>query len=64
MYFVLYICNSCKYLLFLYIYIGVCHADDAYTVVSTPWIDPTMTQQDRDMQKVLMDLWISFATDK
>ncbi|KAL6428890.1 hypothetical protein ACFW04_008014 [Cataglyphis niger] len=42
---------------------GVSHADDVLYVLDTPWMDPTKTQQDRDMQKHLIDFWVSFATD-
>lgn len=49
--------------LFYVFYLGVSHADDVLYVLDTPWMDPTKTQQDRDMQKHLIDFWVSFATD-
>ncbi|XP_011171836.1 uncharacterized protein LOC105204452 [Solenopsis invicta] len=42
---------------------GVSHADDILYVLATPWVDPTTTQQDRDMQKQLIDFWVLFATE-
>ncbi|XP_011157167.1 venom carboxylesterase-6 [Solenopsis invicta] len=42
---------------------GVCHADDTYYVLDTPFIDPTTTQNDRELQKQLIDFWISFVTE-
>ncbi|XP_003703976.2 carboxylic ester hydrolase-like isoform X1 [Megachile rotundata] len=41
---------------------GVSHGDDAYHVVDTPYFDPTTTLDDRKIQQVLIDLWVSFAT--
>ncbi|XP_043528092.1 venom carboxylesterase-6-like [Frieseomelitta varia] len=43
---------------------GVSHADDAYFVVDTEYIDPTTTSSDIKMQKILIDLWVSFATNR
>ena len=40
------------------------HADDAYFVVDTDYIDPTTTLSDIKMQKILIDLWVSFATNR
>ncbi|RLU21207.1 hypothetical protein DMN91_005580 [Ooceraea biroi] len=40
---------------------GVCHGDDVFLVIDTPYIDATTTQKDLDMQKILIDIWISFA---
>ncbi|XP_029158905.1 venom carboxylesterase-6-like [Nylanderia fulva] len=42
---------------------GVSHGDDVFYVLDTPWMDATQTQQDSDMQKLLIDFWVSFATD-
>lgn len=42
---------------------GVSHADDAYYVVDTPYMDGTTTQSDREMQQRLIDFWVSFAKD-
>ncbi|KAL0114826.1 hypothetical protein PUN28_011871 [Cardiocondyla obscurior] len=42
---------------------GVFHADDTLFVLSTPWVNPTTTQTDRNMQKQLIDFWIHFATE-
>ncbi|GAB1859693.1 Carboxylic ester hydrolase [Camponotus japonicus] len=42
---------------------GVCHGDDIAYILNTPWMDPTTTQRDRDMQKVLIDNCVSFATN-
>ncbi|GAB1859691.1 Carboxylic ester hydrolase [Camponotus japonicus] len=42
---------------------GVCHGDDIAYILDTPWVDPTTTQRDRDMQKVLIDNCVSFATN-
>lgn len=44
-------------------YLGVSHGDDVLYVLATPWMDPTKTQQDHDMQKLLIDFWVSFATN-
>ncbi|KAK9297785.1 hypothetical protein QLX08_008630 [Tetragonisca angustula] len=43
---------------------GVSHADDAYMVVDTEYIDPTTTSSDVKMQKILIDFWVSFATNR
>ncbi|KAK2580523.1 hypothetical protein KPH14_006257 [Odynerus spinipes] len=40
---------------------GVSHADDAYLVLDTPYLDPTTTSDDIAMQQELIDFWISFA---
>lgn len=42
---------------------GVCHADDAYLVVDTVFMDPTKTPSDIKMQNILIDFWVSFATN-
>ncbi|XP_066589450.1 venom carboxylesterase-6-like [Prorops nasuta] len=42
---------------------GVCHADDAYTVLNTPYMDPTTTTSDLQMQSELIDFWVSFANN-
>ncbi|XP_076755888.1 juvenile hormone esterase [Xylocopa sonorina] len=42
---------------------GVSHGDDAYFVVDTIFIDPTKTSNDIKMQNILIDLWVSFATN-
>ncbi|XP_017882448.1 venom carboxylesterase-6-like [Ceratina calcarata] len=42
---------------------GVSHADDAYAVVDTAYLDPTTTTEDIKMQRVLIDLWVSFTTN-
>ncbi|KAL0131422.1 hypothetical protein PUN28_002745 [Cardiocondyla obscurior] len=42
---------------------GVSHADDTLYVLSTPWVNPTTTQTDRNMQKQLIDFWVHFATE-
>ncbi|EFN66412.1 Esterase FE4 [Camponotus floridanus] len=42
---------------------GVCHGDDTLYILDIPSVDPTTTQQDRDMQKLLIDFCISFATN-
>lgn len=42
---------------------GVSHADDAYVVVDTKFLDPTTTTEDIKMQKTLIDFWVSFATN-
>ncbi|XP_012275036.1 venom carboxylesterase-6 [Orussus abietinus] len=43
---------------------GVSHADDAYYVLDNPFVDPTTTPEDRDIQESLIDFWVSFATKK
>ncbi|XP_025161106.1 venom carboxylesterase-6-like [Harpegnathos saltator] len=42
---------------------GVSHGDDVYLIVDTPWMDPTKKKEDSDMQRVLIDIWVSFATN-
>ncbi|GAB1859692.1 Carboxylic ester hydrolase [Camponotus japonicus] len=42
---------------------GVCHGDDTLYIFDIPSVDPTTTQQDRDMQKLLIDFCVSFATN-
>ncbi|XP_011870237.1 PREDICTED: venom carboxylesterase-6-like isoform X2 [Vollenhovia emeryi] len=42
---------------------GVSHADDVFYVICYPWVNSTTTQSDRDMQKHLLNFWISFATE-
>ncbi|XP_053988697.1 carboxylic ester hydrolase-like isoform X2 [Hylaeus volcanicus] len=42
---------------------GVSHGDDAFTVLDTPYFDATTTLNDRKMQQLLIELWISFATN-
>ncbi|KAG6796126.1 juvenile hormone esterase precursor [Apis mellifera caucasica] len=42
---------------------GVCHADDAYMVVDTPFLASTTTTNDIKMQKVLIDFWVSFVNN-
>lgn len=42
---------------------GVSHADDAYLILETSYLDPTTTTDDIAMQQELIDLWVSFATD-
>ncbi|GAB1859689.1 Carboxylic ester hydrolase [Camponotus japonicus] len=42
---------------------GVCHGDDILYVLDTAWVNPVTTQQDRDMQKLLIDFCVSFATN-
>ncbi|XP_077272625.1 venom carboxylesterase-6-like isoform X2 [Temnothorax americanus] len=42
---------------------GVSHGDDVFYVLNTPWVNPTTTQKDRDMQKQLIDFWVLFATE-
>ncbi|KAL7294020.1 hypothetical protein TKK_0012590 [Trichogramma kaykai] len=38
---------------------GVSHGDDAYLVIEQSYIDPTMKPSDREMQKDLINLWLS-----
>lgn len=45
-----------------YFFIGVSHLDDLGYVLDS-YLDPTTTAEDLRMQKVLIDLWVSFATD-
>ncbi|XP_076627824.1 juvenile hormone esterase [Colletes latitarsis] len=40
---------------------GVSHGDDAFAVIDTHYVDFTTTLEDRKMQRVLIDLWTSFA---
>ncbi|CAL7947466.1 unnamed protein product [Xylocopa violacea] len=42
---------------------GVSHGDDAYFVVDTEYINPTQTSNDIKMQNILIDFWVSFATN-
>ncbi|XP_072763917.1 juvenile hormone esterase [Anoplolepis gracilipes] len=42
---------------------GVSHGDDVLYALDTAWVDPTKTKEDRDMQRHLIDFWVSFATD-
>ncbi|KAG7188023.1 hypothetical protein KM043_015769 [Ampulex compressa] len=42
---------------------GVSHADDAFMVIDTPFVDGGTTKEDRTMREKLMDLWVSFATN-
>ncbi|XP_012525770.2 venom carboxylesterase-6 [Monomorium pharaonis] len=42
---------------------GVAHSDDVFYVLDTPYVDPTTTQKDRDMQKQLINFWVLFATE-
>ncbi|XP_076182913.1 carboxylic ester hydrolase-like [Ptiloglossa arizonensis] len=42
---------------------GVSHADDAFAVIENPFLDFTTTSNDRNMQKLLIELWISFVTN-
>ncbi|KZC10653.1 Venom carboxylesterase-6 [Dufourea novaeangliae] len=42
---------------------GVSHGDDAYAVLDTPFMDSTTTQNDLKMQQLLVDMWVSFATN-
>lgn len=41
----------------------MCHADDAYMVVDTPFLASTTTTNDIKMQKVLIDFWVSFVNN-
>lgn len=43
---------------------GVSHADDAYVVVDTEYVDSTTTPRDREMQQLMINLWVSFANNK
>lgn len=40
---------------------GVCHGDDALYVVKFVGVNTTSTENDREMQKDLLDLWTTFA---
>ncbi|XP_076233131.1 juvenile hormone esterase [Calliopsis andreniformis] len=42
---------------------GVSHGDDAYTVVDTPYMDSTTTPEDRKIQQLLVEFWVSLATN-
>ncbi|XP_058800337.1 carboxylic ester hydrolase-like [Phymastichus coffea] len=41
--------------------IGVCHADDTYLVIEQPFINPRTTEEDKAMQKDLLNFWTSIA---
>ncbi|XP_046744929.1 venom carboxylesterase-6-like [Diprion similis] len=41
---------------------GVAHFDDVAYVLKS-WFDPTTTERDREMQKKLIDLWVSYASN-
>lgn len=41
---------------------GVSHADDAYYVLDSVYMNPMTTQSDREMQQQLIDFWMSFVT--
>nr|XP_033331231.1 venom carboxylesterase-6-like [Megalopta genalis] len=43
---------------------GVSHADDAYVVVDTQYLDSTTTPSDLKMQELMINLWVSFANNK
>lgn len=43
---------------------GVSHADDAYVVVDTRYMDSTTTPRDLKMQQLMVDLWVSFANNR
>ncbi|XP_015121789.1 venom carboxylesterase-6 [Diachasma alloeum] len=40
---------------------GVAHGDDPYYVVGSPFMDPTTTEEDRAMQRELLDMWTTYA---
>ncbi|GAB1859690.1 Carboxylic ester hydrolase [Camponotus japonicus] len=42
---------------------GVSHGDDIFYILDSPVVNTTTTQRDRDMQKVLIDFCVSFATN-
>ncbi|XP_014477484.1 PREDICTED: venom carboxylesterase-6-like [Dinoponera quadriceps] len=42
---------------------GVSHGDDVFLILDTAWIDPTIKKEDNDMQRILIDIWVSFATN-
>ncbi|EFN66414.1 Esterase FE4 [Camponotus floridanus] len=42
---------------------GVSHGDDIFYILESPIVNTTTTQRDRDMQKVLIDYCVSFATN-
>lgn len=54
------VCSTVSYFV---LYIGVCHGDDVFSVLKTPWLSALTTLNDRNMQKHLIDMWISFATN-
>lgn len=41
----------------------MCHADDAYLVIEQPFINPTTTEEDKTIQKDLLNFWVSVATN-
>ncbi|XP_011705841.1 PREDICTED: venom carboxylesterase-6-like, partial [Wasmannia auropunctata] len=41
----------------------VSHADDVLYVIDTLFLNSTTRQEDRNMQKHLIDFWVSFATE-
>ncbi|XP_076287810.1 carboxylic ester hydrolase-like [Lasioglossum baleicum] len=43
---------------------GVSHADDAYVVVDTQYLDSTTTPRDLEIQQLMIDLWVSFANNR
>lgn len=57
--------NSIEELMFhiLFLHVGVAHGDDVFLVLDTPWMNPTMKQEDGEMQRILTDIWVSFATN-
>ncbi|XP_020285973.1 venom carboxylesterase-6-like [Pseudomyrmex gracilis] len=42
---------------------GVSHADDAFLILDTPYINPTTTEEDLKMQQKLIGVWVSYARD-
>ncbi|EFN71638.1 Esterase FE4 [Camponotus floridanus] len=42
---------------------GVSHGDDIFYILDSPIVNTNTTQRDRDMQKVLIDFCVSFATN-
>ncbi|XP_031840747.1 juvenile hormone esterase [Nomia melanderi] len=42
---------------------GVSHGDDVLTIIDTPFMDPTTTQNDLKMQDLLINSWVSYATN-
>lgn len=49
--------------IYLFVLLGVSHADDVCYVINVPFVNTSTTQKDRDMQKQLIDFWILFATE-
>ncbi|XP_078045163.1 juvenile hormone esterase [Augochlora pura] len=43
---------------------GVSHADDAYVVLDTQFMDSTTTPSDLKMQELMINLWVSFANNR